>query len=62
MGMAGYIYPCKTDILHLDALSKLKTAASRAEKAREAEENGDTKTAFDWWRQLYNDKFPNFYL
>jgi len=62
MGMAGYIYSCKTDILHLDALSKLKTAASRAEKAREAEENGDTKTAFDWWRQLYNDKFPNFYL
>lgn len=62
MGLAGYIYPCKTEAFKQDALSKLKTAATRAEKAREAETNGDTKTAFDWWRQLYNDKFPTYYL
>lgn len=62
MGVAGYIYPCKTNAFKQDALSKLRTAATRAEKAREAEENGDTKTAFDWWRLLYNDKFPNYDL
>ena len=62
MGVAGYIYPCKTEAFKQDALSKLKTAATRAEKAREAETNQDTKTAFDWWRLLYNDKFPTYYL
>ncbi|WP_178861608.1 SMODS domain-containing nucleotidyltransferase [Thiomicrorhabdus cannonii] len=62
MGVAGYVYPCKSDTLKQDALSKLKTAATRAEKARESEANGDTKTAFDWWRLLYNDNFPTYYL
>lgn len=62
MGVAGYIYPCKTNALKNDALSKLNTAATRAEKAREAEANGDTKAAFYWWRLLYNDKFPDYYL
>ena len=62
MGIDGYIYPCKTDAFKQDALSKLDTAATRAEKAREAEAVNDTKTAFDWWKLLYNDKFPNYYL
>lgn len=62
MRVAGYIYPCKTEAFKRDALSKLKTAAIRAEKARNAEANGDTKTAFDWWRLLYNDKFPTYYI
>lgn len=62
MGFSGYIYPCKTEAFKQDSLSKLKTAAARAEKAREAEANQDTKTAFDWWRMLYNDKFPTYYL
>lgn len=61
-GMAGYIYPCKTDAFKQDALSKLKTAAIRAEKARSRTLNNDIKEAFDWWRLLYNDKFPNYYL
>lgn len=62
MGVAGYIYPCKTEALKQDALPKLKTAATRAEKARESEVNKDTKTAFDWWRLLYNDNFPTHYI
>lgn len=62
MSLAGYIYPCKSESFKQDAISKLITAASRAEKARDAEENQDTKTAFDWWRLLYNDKFPTYYL
>ena len=60
--VAGYIYPCKTDAFKKDALSKLNTAVIRAEKAREAEAAEDTKTAFDWWRLLYNDEFPTYYL
>lgn len=62
MGIDGYIYPCKTEAFKQDALSKLSTAATRAEKAREAEAANDIKTAFDWWKLLYNDKFPNYYL
>ena len=62
MGMDGYIYPCKTEALRQDAISKLNTAASRAEKARDAEMSGDTKTAFDWWNLVYNEKFPSYYL
>lgn len=62
MGFAGYIYPCNTEAIKQDALSKLKTAATRAEKARIATANGDIKDAFDWWRLLYNDKFPTYHL
>lgn len=62
MGIDGYIYPCKTAAFKQDALSKLNTAATRAEKARIATTNGDIKEAFDWWKLLYNDKFPNYYL
>jgi hypothetical protein len=61
-GVAGYIYPCKTDALKQDAISKLTTAATRAYKACEAEECGNTKEAFEWWRLLYNDKFPTYYI
>lgn len=61
-GFGGNIYPCKTEALKQDALSKLTRAATRASKARLTEKNGDTKTAFDWWRLLYNDKFPTYYL
>jgi hypothetical protein len=60
--MAGYIYPCKTEALKQDALSKLRIAASRAEKARNSTLNHNIKEAFDWWRLLYNDKFPTYYL
>lgn len=62
MGIDGYIYPCKTEAFKQDALSKLSTAATRAEKARDAEETHDTKTAFGWWQKVYNDNFPNYYL
>ncbi len=62
MGIDGYIYPCKTEAFKQDALSKLSTAATKAEKAREATNANDVKTAFDWWKLLCNDKFPNYYL
>jgi hypothetical protein len=61
MGISGYIPACKTAAQYEDALSKLETAATRAEKARDAEMAGETSDAFYWWRLLYNDMFPTYY-
>jgi hypothetical protein len=61
MGISGLIPACKTEIKKLDALSKLETAATRAEKARDASSNGKLSEAFDWWRLLYNNEFPTYY-
>jgi hypothetical protein len=61
MGVSGYISACKSQALLDDANSKLGTAATRAEKAREATDKGDILNAFAWWSQLYNDEFPSYY-
>lgn len=61
MGISGYISPCKSDNDYNNAISKLNTAATRAENARNAEQNGNTSLAFDWWQKLYDNKFPNYY-
>lgn len=60
--VGGYINPCKTEAFKRDAISKLSTATTRADKARTAESDGDIKTAFYWWNLLYNENFPNYYL
>lgn len=61
MGVSGYIPACKTQALWEDAMSKLDTAATRAEKAREEAENGNIADAFEWWRKLFNNEFPSYY-
>jgi hypothetical protein len=61
MGISGYIAPCKSTVSYDDALSKLETAATRAEKALDAEVAGRTADAFDYWRLLYNYEFPTYY-
>lgn len=61
MSVSGNIPACKTEALRADALSKLGTAVSRAEKAREAADKGNIQDAFYWWRLLYNDQFPTYY-
>jgi hypothetical protein len=61
MGFSGYIPACKTQWLKEDALSKLETAATRAEKAREATGKDNISSAFDYWRLLFNDQFPTYY-
>jgi hypothetical protein len=61
MGISGYINPCSTDAKLEDAKSKLSTALTRAQNACDAEDEGDTKTAFDSWNLLYNCNFPNYY-
>jgi hypothetical protein len=61
MDVSGYIPACKTQALKEDALSKLETAANRAEKAREAADKENISEAFDYWRLLYNEIFPSYY-
>jgi hypothetical protein len=61
MGVSGYIPACKSDAQYDDAISKIETAAARAEKARDAASNGKISDAFDWWRLLYNYEFPPYY-
>jgi tRNA nucleotidyltransferase (CCA-adding enzyme) len=61
MGVSGLIPACKSDALYLDAISKLDTAAARAEKAREETAKGNISNAFDNWRLLYNYEFPTYY-
>jgi hypothetical protein len=58
MGISGLIPACKTDTMKEEALSKLKTAVTRAEKAVEAKDKGDIDNAFHYWNLLFNDHFP----
>jgi Second Messenger Oligonucleotide or Dinucleotide Synthetase domain len=60
-GFSGYISACKTEVQRLDALSKLSTAVVRAEKARQAANDGKTAEAFDWWRLVYDDAYPTYF-
>ena len=62
MGVSGYISACKTTVQLEDALSKLDTAAIRAEKAREASVAKRFYEAFEYWRLLYNNQFPTYYF
>ena len=61
MGISGYVSPCRTASQLSTAKSKLKTALSRATKAREAEANGDIKSAFEWLDKLFAYEFPRYY-
>ena len=61
MGVSGMISACKTATLLETAKSKLNTAATRAEKAREAANNEKISDAFYWWNLLFDDKFPSYY-
>ncbi|MDX2360838.1 MAG: hypothetical protein QNK23_08535 [Crocinitomicaceae bacterium] len=61
MGISGLILPCNTAIQKADAVSKIKTARSRIEKARSFERNGDAKSAFAYWNLVYDGKFPSYY-
>lgn len=61
MGVSGYIRACKSDVQYQDAISKLKTAASRAENARECTAKENISDAFGWWRLVYNYEFPTYY-
>ncbi len=60
MGISGRIIPCSSEARKSTALSKLKTALGRAQKAREAESAGSIQDAFYWWNLMYAGNFPSY--
>ncbi|MGO3669561.1 MAG: SMODS domain-containing nucleotidyltransferase [Vreelandella alkaliphila] len=60
-GISGLIYPCKSSANKETALSKLRTAKARSQKARDAEMSGNISEAFDWWDKVFFGKFPSYY-
>lgn len=59
-GSTGRIKPCSSDANHRDALSKLQTAVTRAEKAVAVRDSKPAE-AFRWWDYIFNGKFPSYY-
>ena len=57
MGVSGMIEACGTDVKKQDALSKLSTGLSRAEKAVEQRDK-NLDNAFYWWDMFFDGKFP----
>lgn len=58
MGISGYVKACSTEAKREDALSKVKTGYTRAEKAVEKRES-NVDDAFYWWNLFYNNEFPS---
>jgi hypothetical protein len=61
MGVSGIIDACATEAKREQALSKLQTAVSRAERAYAACEDGRIADAFDWLSLLFCYEFPSYY-
>jgi len=59
-GISGYIFPCSSDTKKTDALSKLDSAFTRVEKARDAEKAEKISLAFAWWDLVFDGKFPSY--
>jgi len=59
-GISGYIVPCSSDSKKEEALSKVESAFTRAEKAYTAESAKKIEVAFYWWNLVFNGKFPTF--
>jgi hypothetical protein len=57
-GLVGRIYACGTDSQKADAKSKLATALSRADKARDAASDDRIDDAFAWWDKVFGGRFP----
>lgn len=58
-GAAGRIHACSSDSTREDALSKVKTASTRARKALEAYRADDADTAFYYLDLLFGGSFPS---
>lgn len=57
-GLTKRFYACSSTAKGQEALSKIKTAAARAEKANKASKAGKTQDAFDWLKLLFGGNFP----
>lgn len=58
MGISGYVKACSTEAKKEEALSKVKTGYTRAEKAV-GKRVLNVDDAFYWWNLFYNNEFPN---
>lgn len=58
-GAAGRFEACSTIVKKADALSKLKTAATRARKALDVHRKDDAATAFYYLNLLFGGQFPS---
>jgi len=59
MGVSGLTFPC-TDAVKPEALSKIDTAVSRAQRAVDAEKANNIPLAFAEWNQFFNSYFPKY--
>lgn len=59
--ISGYVYPCSSEVKKKDALSKLNTAKTRSQNARDAESAKKTSEAFAWWDKVFGGNFPSYY-
>lgn len=57
MGISGLVKACISETKKTEAISKLSTARSRAEKACVYRES-NLDNSFYWWNMFYNDNFP----
>jgi len=60
-GISGLINSCSSSANKETALSKLRSAKIRAQKARDAEYSGNIREAFEWWDKVFSGKFPSYY-
>lgn len=61
-GATGRIYPCSSDSMKEDALSKVATAATRARKALDAYKEEKYGMAYEYLDLLFAGKFPSRYV
>jgi hypothetical protein len=59
-GLMGPISACNSETMYQKSLSKLNSAAIRAEKAVAYERKGDIKNAYHYWDLLFNEHFPAY--
>lgn len=60
MRISGYVSACPSDSKKKDALSKLKTALARADKAVTAKNDEKIDDAFYWWDLVFDGHFPPY--
>lgn len=60
MGISGYVKACSSEAKKEEALSKLSTGFSRADKAYDQRDN-DIDKCFYWWDMFFNNHFPSRY-
>jgi len=62
MGISGQIPACASTQQYADALSKLRSGASAATNAFESARKNNLSDAFEYWKQMFGDSFPNYYI